>query len=191
MALNLTSTLNSVLPGFSGNSSRASSLVREMMEGKLSSGERSAIYNAGAERGVLGGMPGSSASGGSLFANADLRNIGVASGARQQQGIQDFLALLQGISGTVVPTAGQQLSDDASRRELAFRQGEADRGYGLQRNAADLAAAKFNEEYGPKEYSTRYIGATPFGLNTPAPLYVTPGGRTSNNPSSLLFKYRN
>lgn len=188
MALNLTSTLNSVLPGFSGNSSKASSLIRDMMEGKLSTATRNSIYSAGAERGVLGGMPGSTTTGGSLFANNDLKNIGLASDARQQQGIQDFLALLQGISGTVVPTAGQQLSDDASRRELAFRQGEANRDYGLKQNQQDLQAAEFNQRYGPREFS-RTTGKTIPGYED-YQLFVSPDGRTSNQRSSLLFKYR-
>lgn len=160
------------------------------MSGKLSSATRRSIYDAGAERGVLGGMPGSSAVGGSLFANSDLRNIGLASDARQQQGIQDFLALLQGVSGTVVPTAGQELADQASKRELAFRQGEANRDYGLRQNAQDLAAAEFNQRYGPREFSRKTLGAKIPGMED-YQLFVSPDGRTSTQRSSLLFKYRN
>jgi hypothetical protein len=138
------SLINSI-PGFTGLSSSSSDLIKSLMSGQLTTGERSAIYNAGAERGIMGGMPGSSASGGSLFANADLRNIGLASGQRQQQGFQDFLSMLQGYSGTVAPSAGQESSQQAQQdlqsQAQAFQAAEANK----QRKAAmEMQAAEAN-----------------------------------------------
>jgi len=159
------------------------------MSGRLTSGERKEIFNAGAERGVANGMPGSSASGGSLFANADLRNIGLASGQRQQQGFQDLLSMLQGYSGTVVPTTGQQIQSGQFQQDLGFRQNEANRSYGLQQNAQDLSAARFNEQYGP-----RYTGSSetyPGGqVRDNGGAWYTPRGEKASNASSLMFKYK-
>lgn len=121
-------SLINAIPGFSGLSSQSSDLIRQLMSGQLTTGERSSIYNAGAERGIMGGMPGSSAMGGSLYANADLRNIGRASGERQQQGFQDFLSMLQGYSGTVAPTVGQEMQQDQFAKDLELRNKQ----YGLQ-----------------------------------------------------------
>jgi hypothetical protein len=121
-------SLINAIPGFSGLSSGSSDLIKQLMSGQLTTGERSSIYNAGAERGIMGGMPGSSAKGGSLYANADLRNIGRASGERQQQGFQDFLSMLQGYSGTVTPTAGQEMQQDQFAKDLELRNKQ----YGLQ-----------------------------------------------------------
>ena len=121
-------SLINAIPGFSGLSSQSSDLIRQLMSGQLTTGERSSIYNAGAERGIMGGMPGSSASGGSLFANADLRNIGRASGERQQQGFQDFLSMLQGFSGTVAPSAGQEQQNEQFGKDLELRNKQ----FGLQ-----------------------------------------------------------
>jgi len=188
---NLAPSLASVIPGFQGNTGKASSLIKELLSGKLSKGERGAIYNAGAERATLGGMPGSSGSGGSLFANADLRNIGRASGERQQQGFQDFLSMLQGFSGTVVPTAGQELQNQQFTRDLSFRGTQADRNYGLQQNEQDLNAAKFNEQYGPREFANWTVDPK-FGTVTKKgpSQYVNTRGISSFNPSELMFKYR-
>lgn len=190
MAINILPKLNTVIPGFEKATGSASSAIRDMLAGKLTAGERGAIYNAGAERATLSGMPGSSAIGGSLFANADLRNIGVLSGQRQQQGIQDLFSMLNNYAGTVIPTAGQELQNEQFNKNLGFQQGEANRAYQLNTDAADLRAAQFNEQYGPREYSTSYSGPMPFGYKQNPPLYVTPGGRTSTNPSTLMFKYK-
>jgi len=111
-----------MIPGFSALSADSSNLIKSLMSGQLTGGERRAIYDAGAERGVSGGMPGSSGMAGSLFANADLRNIGLKSGERQQQGFQDLLAMLQGYAGTVAPTAGEELVDSRERNRLSYAQ---------------------------------------------------------------------
>ncbi len=178
MPLNLTPQLNSAIPGFSRNTSKASSIINELMAGKLSRGERNQISDYGAERATLGGMPGSSGQGGSLFANADLRNLGLQAGQRQQQGIQDLLSMLQGYSGTVIPTAGQEQQNQQFNSDLGFRTTNADRNYGLAQSAEQRAQAEFSKKYGTKEDSrsiTNYAG----GLN-----FTGPAG-----PTNYLYKY--
>jgi len=157
MALNLTPQLNGAIPGFSRNTAAASDLIRQLMAGNLTTGERRSIYDSGAERATLGGMPGASGAGGSLFANADLRNIGQASGQRQQQGFQDLLSMLQGYSGTVVPTAGQELQNNQFNQDLGFRNKQADRTFGLQSDENQRSWLKYQKDYGPKEYSNTEI----------------------------------
>ncbi len=183
---NLSAPLNSILPGFGKNAAGASNLVRELLSGKLSTGEKKAITDYGAERGTAGGMPGSTGSAGSLFANNDLRTLGLASGARQQQGIQEFLSLLQGVSGTVIPTAGQEIQNSQFNQDLGFRNTQANRNYGLQQNEQDLSAAKFNEQFGPRFTGT--IG--PGGSPESGGFYTNNRGVTSPNASALMFKYR-
>jgi hypothetical protein len=136
-------------------------------------------------------MPGGSAAGGSLFANADLRNIGLASGQRQQQGFQDLLSMLGQYSGTVVPTTGQEIQSGQFDRDLSYRTTQADRNFGLAQNAEDLAAARFNEEYGPREYSSTTTGPAGIGANDYRYYRSARGGRTSTDPTSLMFRYQN
>lgn len=157
------SPFNSAIPGFSGLSSATSDLIKQLMSGQLTTGARRAIFDAGAERGVASGMPGGSTSAGSLFANADLRNIGRASEDQQQRGFQDFLALIQGLSGTVVPTTGQQIQAGQFDRNLAFQQQQA-----AQQN--ELQQQEYMQRYSPKpkEYSRKMIA--PIGGN------AVPGG---------------
>lgn len=190
MPYNLTPMLNSAIPGFSGLTKQASDIIRQLMSGTLTTGERNAIYNAGAERATASGMPGSTGQGGSIFANNDLRNIGLASGQRQQQGFQDFLAQLSGFSGAVVPTVGQQMQSDQFGQNLAFQQQEAARDYGLKRNQQDLQLAEYNQRYGPKEYSQTSIWPGG-GRSTDYKYYMDAGGKTSPSAASLMFKYRN
>lgn len=112
------SQLASIIPGFSSLTADSSNLIKQLMSGSLTGGERRAIYNAGAERGTAGGMPGSTGYAGSLFANNDLRNIGLESGKRQQQGFQDLLAMLSGYSGTVAPTTGQEMQQQQFNSQM-------------------------------------------------------------------------
>lgn len=186
----MTPSLEQVIPGFTGNTANASKLIRELMAGRMTTGERNQIFNAGAERATLGGMPGSSGQGGSLFANADLRNIGLGAAQRQQQGFGDLLQMLQGYSGTVVPTAGQELQNQQFTKDLGFRQGESARNYALRQNEQDLAAWRTNEQFGPQEYGTYTINPAGARTSMGDTYYATPSGRSSRNASSLMFRYR-
>lgn len=135
--------LTSAIPGFGGLNNQASDLIKQLMSGQLTTGVKNSIYDAGAERATLGGMPGSTGMGGSLFANGDLRNIGRAADDQQQRGFQDLLSLLQGYSGTVSPSAGQELQDTQFKKSLNQSQNQFDRNYKLslsntaQQNAAN------------------------------------------------------
>lgn len=138
------------IPGFSGLTAGASGLVKSLMSGQVAPGTRKAIYDAGAERGVAGGMPGSTGIAGSLFANADLRNIGRASEDQQQKGFQDLLAMIAGYSGTVAPTAGQDIQNQQFGRQMGLEETNAE----LQRRLASAEGSRAWEvhqaKYGPK-----------------------------------------
>jgi len=108
------------IPGFEGLTSSASNLIKSLMSGNLGGAQKRAIFDAGAERGTASGMPGSTGIAGSLFANNDLRNIGVSSQQNQQQGFQDLLAMITGYSGTVAPTTGQEQQQNQFNTKLAF-----------------------------------------------------------------------
>ncbi len=175
--LNLTPSLSQAIPGFQSNTATSSALIKQLMAGKLTNGERSSIYDAGAERATLGGMPGSSGRGGSLFANADLRNIGLQAGQRQQQGFQDFLAQLQGFSGTVVPTAGQELQNNQFNQSQAQQESQFGRNLQLQQDQ--------NRENKRRFDFTNFINR-PYSSTRSGDTYDARGNRLG---TSTLFKY--
>lgn len=194
MPLNLSNNISQAIPGFGGNTASASNLIKELLSGQLTTGERREIFRSGAERGLMSGMPGSTAQGGSLFANADLRNIGLASGARQQQGFDDLLSMLGVYSGTVFPTTGQELQNQQFQQDLGFRNTQANRDYGFRRNAEELAAAEFNQRYGPQLYerdstSLTNRNLTPGSSGPDYRFYQDRMGRRSNTPEPLMFRY--
>lgn len=189
MAYDLTPSWNKALPGFSGLTSGASNIIRDLMSGRLSAGERNAIYQGGAERGVANGMPGSTGQGGTLFANNDLRTLGLQAGQRQQQGFQDLLAMISGYSGAVIPTVGQTMQNDQFGRQMNLQETNAARDYSLRRNAADLQLAEYNQRYGPKEYSQSSIWPGG-GRSTDYKYYMDASGRTSPSAASLMTKYK-
>lgn len=187
-----TNQLSSIIPGFSALTADSSNLIKQLMSGQLTGSERRAIYDAGAERGVAGGMPGSTGMAGSLFANADLRNIGVASGQRQQQGFQDLLAMLQGYSGTVAPTTGQEIQQRQFLSDADFRRRQADFQNELARDEFGLRRKEYEYRYGPKkrsfgtiqdgEFTTRLRSPGDFGATGGAEgfeMWVSPSGEYS------------
>lgn len=119
----MAASLTSLIPGFGGLNSDASNLIKQLMSGQLSTGTRNAIYSAGAERGAAGGMPGATGYAGSLFANNDLHNIGLTSNQQQQQGFQDFLSLLSGLS----PVASQGIQQEQFQKTMDFNKEQANR----------------------------------------------------------------
>lgn len=163
-----TNQLSSIIPGFSALTADSSNLIKSLMSGQLTGSERRAIYDAGAERGVAGGMPGSTGMAGSLFANADLRNIGLESGKRQQQGFQDLLAMLQGYSGTVAPTTGQEIQSQQfdSQMQRAYLNDAWGR-YQQEREDAEKLR-RYNIEKGiGRPYTSSKTGETFDLLGTP------------------------
>lgn len=160
--------LTAAIPGFSGLNTQATDLIRSLMSGQLSPQSRRAIYDAGAERATASGMPGSTGMANSLFANADLRNIGRASADQQQQGFQDLLALIQGYSGTVAPSAGQEQQNQQFNQQLAFNKDQAAVTNQLNQDQFGLQQQEYMQRYGPKKYSRSMISRG--GAN------IVPGG---------------
>lgn len=143
--------LTNSIPGFGGLNNQASQLIKELMSGTLSTGVKNSIYDAGAERATLGGMPGSTGMGGSLFANNDLRNIGRTADDQQQRGFQDLLSLIGNYSGTVAPTPGQEIQQQQFNKE--FNQRRADNAYNRyaseQQSQPKIPAKKLFKYFGP------------------------------------------
>jgi hypothetical protein len=161
MPINTTDSLNKVLPGFGANSAKSSNLVKELLSGRLTSGERNAIADYGAERATLNGMPGSTGKAGTLFANDDLRNIGLASGARQQQGIQDFLALLAGVSGNVVSDVGQTQQENQFNQSQAQQDAQFNANLGLQKDQLSENRRRFDfQNFIGRPYTSDNTGQT-------------------------------
>lgn len=104
---NLTNILNQAIPGYSGLTQSASSIIGDSMEGKLPPDVQNVIRDASATQAVASGMPGSSNMSGTLSGNRTLRDLGITSLQRQDSGVKDFLSFLQGVSGTAAPTFGQ------------------------------------------------------------------------------------
>lgn len=137
------------IPGFPGLTTGASNLIKNLMSGQLSTATKRSIYDSAAERGVAGGMPGSSGYANSLFSNATLRDIGRTSEQQQQQGFQDLLAMIAGYSGTVSPTTGQdiqqqQVNIDAQNSELQRQ---------LSQRQDRRAQGEYLYRYGPKRFA--------------------------------------
>jgi hypothetical protein len=177
MPLNLSNNISQAIPGFGGNTASASNLIKELLSGKLTSGERREIFRSGAERGTMSGMPGSTGVGGSLFANADLRNIGLASGQRQQQGFDDLLSMLGVYSGTVFPTAGQELQDTQFNKSLEQDESQFSRNLNFDRERFGEDRRRFN--------FSNFINR-PYSSTRSGDLFDATGRRIRNDPA---FKY--
>lgn len=170
---------NSVIPGFQNHTADASNLIKSLMSGQLTPGSRKAIYDAGAERGVAGGMPATTGIAGSLFANADLRDIGRSSEDQQQKGFQDLLAMITGYSGTVAPTVGQDIQRQQFGRQMTLEETNAE----LQRRLAEAenarSAGAYQAKYGPKKLQFGTIKNNRFStdLGSPGDFSSTLGAR--------------
>jgi hypothetical protein len=109
--------INNAIPNFSGLSQNASGIVGNLMGGLPSSGP---AKSRAAAFGVSSGMPNSGLSNAFGY---DLYNQDADQ--YQQRGFDNFLKLIQGYSGTVSPTTGQQLQDSQFRSDLDFRNRQA------------------------------------------------------------------
>ena len=82
----------SVAPAYGAvNQPQIASVINSQLNGELSPAEQAAIQDAGARFGVTSGMPGSG-----LARNRTVRDFGIATGVRQNQGIQNFNSLVPG-----------------------------------------------------------------------------------------------
>ena len=128
----LTSEMNTIvnraLPGFNNLTSSASSIVGNLMKGNPSS---SPVRRANAYFGVSSGMPSSD-----FVRNRGYDLYGEKADQYQQRGFDDFLKLLTGYSGTVLPTVGQQQAGGEFAQNLQQRQ--------IENNQAN---EKFNAQF--------------------------------------------
>lgn len=117
---NMMSELERVVPGLSRNFSSASGNINELLGGLPSP---SLARNASAYMGIQSGMPGSD-----LIRNKGFDLYNSQSNQMKQQGLQDLLGLLGGVSGTAVATPGQALQDKQASGQLGLGYGNLDLG---------------------------------------------------------------
>ena len=111
------SIIEESIPGFSGLSSSASSLINNLLSGTASTAN---AKQGAATFGVNSGMPGSGLS------NAFGYDLYKRDAAEQKQrGFDDLLKMLTSYSGTVAPTAGETIGEEQSSMEQGFRERES------------------------------------------------------------------
>lgn len=137
---NITGILNQAIPGYTGLTQSASSIIGDSLSGKLPGDVQNLIRDQAATQAVAGGMPGSSQTSGTLYGNRTLRDLGLTSLQRQDAGVKDLIGMLQGVSGTAAPNFGQVQDQENARAEFAA--------------APDPAAAAGEQERLFNKYST-------------------------------------
>jgi len=127
--------VNKAIPGYSGLTSSASSIVGNLMGGLPSAGP---AQRANAYFGATSGMPGSD-----FIRNRGFDLYGQQAEQYKQRGFDDFLKLLSGTVGTVTPNAGQQQQQSQFDKDLQLRQQQANTpiyaGNAAQRNQIEAA----------------------------------------------------
>lgn len=145
------------IPNFNALSSGAGNLIQSLMGGMPSA---SPARKANAYFGVGSGMPNSD-----FVRNRGFDLYGQQADAYQQQGFDNFLKLLQGYSGTVMPTAGQQIQNQQFNADMDFRNRQAAADEEVNRRNYDLKRPKALEnsyaEYSPMGIRTKYIRYAP------------------------------
>ncbi len=106
------------VPGFNRLSTTATGNIQNMLSGMPSAGP---TKRANAYFGAGSGMPGSD-----FVRNRGYDLYGEKADKYQQEGLDNFLKLLSGYSGTVMPTAGQQIETQQFNANLANRGREFD-----------------------------------------------------------------
>lgn len=132
--------VNNAIPGFNGLSGSATGIIGNLMGGLPSAAptQRSNAYF-----GVNSGMPGSD-----FVRNRGFDLYGEQAQQNQQRGFDDFLKLLQGYSGTVMPTQAEQIGQNQFAQNLSQKQYEFNTGqYNTQRqiNMAQEASRLKNQ----------------------------------------------
>jgi hypothetical protein len=122
--------VNQAIPGYSGLTKSASSIVGNLMGGLPSAGT---TQRANAYFGASSGMPGSD-----FIRNRGFDLYGQQAEGYKQRGFDDFLKLLSGTIGTVTPNAGQQQQQGQFDANLRLQQQQANAGIGRS-NVADNA----------------------------------------------------
>jgi len=153
----MSSIINNAIPNFGGLSQNASGIVGNMMGGLPSSGP---AKTKAAYFGATSGMPNSGVSnalGYDLYReDAD---------KYQQQGFDNFLNLIQGYSGTIMPTTGQQIQNNQYQQDFTDRRRQEELARQDAENAR-LTAARPRQPNGIYRIPGQ-IGAVPGGSNLP------------------------
>ena len=132
----MSNIVNKAIPGYNGLSAQSSNIVGNLMGGLPSAAP---TQRANAYFGANSGMPGSD-----FVRNRGFDLYGQQAEQYKQRGFDDFLKLLSGESGTVMPTAGEQIKSGEFSQDLAQRQREANQ-HGAEFNA-DYALKKNNNQ---------------------------------------------
>jgi hypothetical protein len=152
----MSSIINNAIPNFSRLNQNASGIIENLMGGMPSTGP---ARNKGAYFGATSGMPNSGVSNALGY---DLYRQD--SDEYQQRGLDNFLKLIQGYSGTVMPTTGQQ--NQASQYQEDFN--EQRRQFDLSRQDAQARLAAANRPRipgGTYRITGAGGGGGAFGLN--------------------------
>jgi len=155
--------VNHAIPGYSGLTKSASSIVGNLMGGLPSAGP---TQRANAYFGVSSGMPGSD-----FIRNRGFDLYGQQAEGYKQRGFDDFLKLLSGTIGTVTPNAGQQQQQGQFDKTLNLQQQQANAGI-ARGNVADNAKIAAVSKPGLKDgyYETNTLGMSPlFGRGSGSP----------------------
>ncbi len=116
---NVTGILNQAIPGYSGLTQSASGIIGSALKGQVPTDVQNLINTQSANQAVLSGMPGTSTTRGTLAGNRTLRDLGLTSLQRQDEGVKGLLGMLQGVSGTAAPTYGQLQDQENTRAQYA------------------------------------------------------------------------
>lgn len=135
------SSIESVLPGFTSASGDAMDVVSNLLKG-LPSADTARTANA--YFGTASGLNPTS----DFLRNRGYDLFNTQADARKQTGIQDLLALLQGSSGTLFPTANTVLGADTTRYGINTSANTAAQSLAEQARQFNLAEALRSGEFG-------------------------------------------
>lgn len=159
---------NSAIPNFANLTGSASANIQDLLAGS-SSPDQARLDNAwyGAGTGLDSTSPFLSNRGRALYGQQDQQ--------RKQSGIDNFLKMLQSFSGTVVPTAGEELQNNQFQQNFGYRQqqdllarndmlrGKNDLLRGQQANAWNAGENDGEFYIDQQGHKRRITGSTSFG----------------------------
>lgn len=139
--VNQTNAFSSAIPGFSDLSSVASNNIKQLLAG-IPSTDESRLNNAwyGAGSGLDVTSP--------FLINRGRGLYGAEAAANKQSGIDNFLKMLQGFSGTVVPTTGQEIQNAQFGQGQSQQESQFGRSLAQQSAAQDAQNAQFYASLG-------------------------------------------
>lgn len=148
-------------PEFAGMNNLATGNIMSLLGGMPSAAP---TQRANAYFGVNSGMPGSD-----FVRNRGYDLYGEQAENYKQRGFDNFLNLLGGYSGTVMPTAGQQIQQQQFAQDLAARQQQANAQMALERQQQELNEMKAGK-------------GVPWNSTATGNMYDRFGGRLNYNP---------